>query len=152
VKTIKSFEVDHTKIEKGMYVSRTDADITTYDIRMVKPNTPPYLKNSGLHTFEHLFATCLRNSESGRNIVYVGPMGCRTGFYLLTRGLTHDAVIKIVVDAMSYIKNFNGIIPGASEKECGNYKDHDLKKAKIYAADMLEVLKKWSPSMLSYNL
>jgi S-ribosylhomocysteine lyase len=151
MKTIKSFEVDHTKIKKGMYVSRVDEDVTTYDIRMVNPNTPPYLENPGLHTFEHLFATYVRNSENGRNIVYVGPMGCRTGFYLLTRNLTHDAVIKLVCGAMNYIKDFSGSIPGASEKECGNYKDHDLNKAKIYASDMSEILNNWDVNMLIYN-
>ncbi len=84
---IKSFEVDHTKLDVGMYISRIDDDIVTYDIRMVKPNTPPFLENAGLHTFEHLFATYVRNSNFSKNIVYVGPMGCRTGFYLLTKKL-----------------------------------------------------------------
>ena len=152
MRTIKSFEVDHTKIEKGMYISRIDNEIITYDIRMIKPNKPPYLENSGLHTFEHLFATYVRNSKNGKNIVYVGPMGCRTGFYLLTRHITQSDAIKLVRSAMNYIKTFNGSIPGASEKECGNYKDHDLKKAKIYAADMLEILKNWNINRLNYNL
>lgn len=152
MKIIKSFEVDHTKIEKGMYISRVDGDITTYDIRMIKPNKPPFLDNSGLHTFEHLFAIYVRNSKNGKNIVYAGPMGCRTGFYLLTRGLAHEITIKLVQSAMNYIKNFNGSIPGASEKECGNYRDHDSKKAKIYASDMFEVLKNWDEEKLNYNL
>lgn len=152
MKTIKSFEVDHTKIEKGMYISRTDEDIVTYDIRMIKPNTPPCLENSGLHTFEHLLATYVRNSENGKNIVYVGPMGCRTGFYMLTRDLAHDSAIKLVQNSMSYIKDFDGYIPGVSEKECGNYKDHNLNKAKTYAADMCKVLKNWDVNKLNYYL
>ena len=149
---IKSFEVDHTKIDKGMYISRVDDGIITYDIRMIKPNTPPYLENAGLHTFEHLFATYTRNSEFGKNVVYAGPMGCRTGFYFLTRNLAPESAIKLVCDAMSYIKDFNGSIPGVSETECGNYKDHDLKKAKTYAENMLTILKYWNTNKLKYNL
>ena len=87
MKKIKSFEIDHTKLEKGLYISRVDDNIITYDLRMVKPNTPPFLENDGIHTFEHLLATFLRNSEYSENVVYVGPMGCRTGFYLLFKDL-----------------------------------------------------------------
>lgn len=151
MKKIKSFEVDHTKIDRGMYMSRADDDIITYDIRMIKPNIPPYLENAGLHTFEHLFATYTRNSEFSKNIVYVGPMGCRTGFYFLVRNLAPENAIKLVYDTMNYINNFKGYVPGVSEKECGNYKDHDLKKAKTYANDMLEILKNWNVNKLQYN-
>lgn len=148
---IESFKVDHRKIEKGMYISRIDSDIVTYDIRMVKPNAPPFLENPALHTFEHLFATYIRNSDVSDKIVYVGPMGCRTGFYLLTRNLSHDKVISLVKNTMSFIASFNSDIPGASEIECGNYKDHDLKKAKEYAHDMLKILKDYKVNMLDYN-
>lgn len=147
---IKSFEVDHTKIDKGMYISRVDADIVTYDIRMVKPNTPPYLDHDGLHTFEHLFATYARNSQVGDRVVYVGPMGCRTGFYLLTRGLSHEDAICLVQDSFQFIAEFTGDIPGATAVECGNYLDHDLAKAKNYAKDMLQVLKGYTPEDLAY--
>ena len=87
---IASFCVDHTRLERGMYLSRQDGDIITYDIRMKKPNGGEYLAVPALHTIEHLFATYARNSRYGSGVVYVGPMGCRTGFYLLTRGLTHQ--------------------------------------------------------------
>ena len=85
MKTIKSFQVNHDKLTKGMYVSRIDGDCITYDIRMVTPNGGVYLENDGLHTFEHLFATYVRNSDFSDQIIYVGPMGCRTGFYFITR-------------------------------------------------------------------
>ncbi len=147
---IKSFQVDHTKIDKGMYISRIDGDIVTYDIRMVKPNTPPYLENAGLHSFEHLLATYLRNSHISNNVVYVGPMGCRTGFYLLTKLLSHSDVIKYTVDAMKFISEFSEDLPGRSEIECGNYLDHDLDKAKEYGREMYEILKDWSVEKLNY--
>jgi LuxS protein involved in autoinducer AI2 synthesis len=147
---IKSFEVDHTKIDKGMYISRIDGDIVTYDIRMVKPNTPPYLHNGGIHTFEHLFATYSRNSKFGSHIVYVGPMGCLTGFYLLTRDLSHEDAILMVNESMNFIAEFSGEIPGVSIEECGNFKEHNLAEAKSYGAMMHEVLKNWTPNALSY--
>lgn len=149
---IKSFEVNHIKIDKGMYISRIDGDIITYDIRMVKPNTPPYLDNGGIHTFEHLFATYARNSKFGENIVYVGPMGCRTGFYLLTRNLSHQDALLLVKESMKFISEFSEEIPGVSEEECGNYKDHNLDLAKSYAKMMGEVLKDWTVEALNYTL
>lgn len=147
---INSFKVNHDKIDKGMYISRIDDDIITYDIRMVKPNTPPYLENAAIHTFEHLFATFVRNSSFSKNIIYVGPMGCRTGFYFLTRNLSHDDAINLIKDCICYIAAFNGEIPGATKQECGNYLDHDLKTAKQYALDMIEVLKDYNVKKLSY--
>lgn len=148
---IESFKVDHTKINQGMYISRVDSDIVTYDIRMVKPNMPPFLENAGLHSFEHLFATFVRNSKFSKNIVYVGPMGCRTGFYLLVRGITHEQALSLTKDAMNYIASFNGIIPGNTAVECGNYLNHDVDKAKEYAQDMCGVLKDWRVENLEYN-
>lgn len=148
---IESFKVDHTKISKGMYISRIDGDIATYDIRMVKPNTPPFLENAGLHSFEHLLATFMRNSGYSKNIVYVGPMGCRTGFYLLTRGLSHDVVLNLTKNAMEYIANFDEELPGSTEVECGNYLDHDVNKAKEYAKDMWHILKNWKVIDLNYK-
>ena len=147
---IKSFEIDHDKLDVGMYISRIDNGIVTYDIRMVKPNTPPFLENAGLHTFEHLFATYVRNTELSKNIVYVGPMGCRTGFYLLTRGISHETAIKLVRDTMKFITDFKGDIPGATKKECGNYLDHDLQQAKEYALKMQKILSNWSVNNLNY--
>ncbi len=147
---IKSFLVDHNKIQKGIYISRIDDDIITYDLRMVKPNTPPYLENAGLHTFEHLFATYVRNSLFSQNIIYVGPMGCRTGFYLLTRNLNHKDCIKLIKDSMDFISKFNGEIPGSTKNECGNYLDHNLNLAKIYACEFLKVVRDWKEEDLSY--
>lgn len=149
---IESFKVDHTKISKGMYISRVDEDIITYDIRMVKPNTPPFLENAGLHSFEHLFATFMRNSQYKKNIIYVGPMGCRTGFYLLIRGLSNELALDLTKKAMNYIANFNGILPGNTAMECGNYLDHDVEKAKEYAQDMLSVLNNWCEEDLYYKV
>ncbi len=109
---IASFQVNHKKINVGMYISRIDGDIVTYDIRMVKPNGGEYLAAPSMHTIEHLFATYARYSEFGKGIVYVGPMGCRTGFYLLTRGMSHEAAIKLVREAYTFISEFDDRIPG----------------------------------------
>ena len=118
---------------------------------MVKPNTPPFLENSGLHTFEHLFATYVRNSKFSENVVYAGPMGCRTGFYFLTRKMSHEDSIKLVKETMEFIANFDGEIPGASNKECGNYLDHNLKLAKLYAKKMSSVLSNRNVNDLEYK-
>ena len=149
MKKIESFKVDHTKISKGLYISRIDGDIVTYDIRMVKPNTPPFLENAGLHSFEHLLATFMRNSDYSKNIVYVGPMGCRTGFYLL--GLPYDVTLSLIKSAMEHIAKFEGELPGNTEVECGNYLEHDVNKAKEYAKDMYQILKNWQVEDLTYK-
>ncbi|MBR1779574.1 MAG: S-ribosylhomocysteine lyase [Clostridia bacterium] len=149
---IKSFEVDHTKLEKGLYLSRIDEDIATYDLRMVKPNVPPFLENAGAHTFEHLMATYLRNSEYGKNVIYIGPMGCRTGFYLLFRDLPAKAVIDLIKSALEFISRYHGEIPGSTKAECGNYLEHDLPKAKLYAKDMEDVLANWQCDDLQYDV
>ena len=114
MKTIKSFCVDHDVLKKGMYISRIDGDVVTYDLRMVVPNQGPYLENAGLHTFEHLLATYVRNSSWSDAIVYAGPMGCRTGFYLLTRDtMSHAEALRLVQEAMAFISAFDAPIPGA---------------------------------------
>lgn len=148
---IASFQVDHTKFGVGMYISRIDDDIVTYDIRMVKPNGGVYISNPSLHTIEHIFATYARNSQFSRNIIYVGPMGCRTGFYLLTRGISHENAINLVRDAYTYISKFEGEIPGYSPIECGNYLEHDLQSAKKDVLPLLEKLKGYTPEMLDYS-
>ncbi|MBR6243422.1 MAG: S-ribosylhomocysteine lyase [Ruminococcus sp.] len=149
---IASFKVDHTKFGVGMYISRVDDDIVTYDIRMVRPNGGVYISNPSLHTIEHIFATYARSSQFGKNVIYVGPMGCRTGFYLLTRGLSHEDAIQLVRDAYSFIAGYEGEIPGYSPVECGNYLEHDLESAK---KDVLPLLKKleegYTPEMLEYK-
>lgn len=148
---IASFQVDHTKFSTGMYISRIDDDIVTYDIRMVKPNGGVYISSPSLHTIEHLFATYARNSEFGRNIVYVGPMGCRTGFYLLTRGISHEDAIKLVREAYTFIADFTGEIPGCSAVECGNYLEHDLESARRDVLPLLDAIKDYTVDMLDYS-
>lgn len=152
MKTIASFTVDHDKLEKGMYVSRVDGDVVTYDIRMVKPNGGVYLPNPAMHTFEHLFATYVRNSAFSDQIIYVGPMGCRTGFYFLTRdSMSGEQAIALVRECFAFIAAFEGKIPGSERKECGNYLEHDLPGAKAVAADMCQVLEHWTEPMLQYD-
>ena len=151
MKTIASFTVDHDKLKKGMYISRIDGDAVTYDIRMKKPNGGDYLTNGALHTFEHLFATYARNSEHSDNVIYVGPMGCLTGFYLILRDkVSYEKAIKLVQDSFIFVANFSGKIPGSERKECGNYLLHDLEGAKQVAADMLTVLEGYTPDQLNY--
>lgn len=151
MKTIASFTINHDLLDVGMYTSRVDGDVVTYDIRMKKPNAGEYLEDSGLHTFEHLFATFARNSEYSDSVVYVGPMGCRTGFYFLVRdSISPEKAINIVYDAFCFIADFEGTIPGSERKECGNYVAHDLVAAKKYAKDMLPILRDWTVEKLVY--
>ena len=149
---IASFTVNHDRLEKGMYVSRKDGDVITYDIRMKKPNGGDYLGNGELHTFEHLFATYARNSEYGGQVIYVGPMGCRTGFYLLLRdAVSGSEAIRLVQEAFGFIRDFEGEIPGSRREECGNYREHDLAGARRTAEDMLTVLADWTAEKLTYE-
>lgn len=150
MKKIASFCVDHTKLKEGMYISRIDGDITTYDIRMTKPNSGVYLENASMHTLEHLFATYVRNSRFEDEIIYVGPMGCRTGFYFLVRNVAPKDVIALVQDTMDYIAKYEDDIPGVSAKECGNYLEHNLDGAKSIAHHMCGILKNWSVDKLNY--
>ena len=130
MKKIASFCVDHTKLKPGLYISRIDGDVVTYDIRMRKPNGGDYLQNPAMHTIEHLFATYARNSKFSDSIVYVGPMGCRTGFYLLVRDkMTHADVIRLLQETFAFIAGYQGEIPGTAEVECGNCREHDLEGA-----------------------
>ena len=152
MKTIASFTVNHDKLEKGMYISRIDGDVVTYDLRMKKPNQGDYLSNGAMHTFEHLFATYARNSSLGDRVIYVGPMGCRTGFYFLLRDeVSHEEALQLVRESFAYILDFEGVIPGSQRWECGNYLDHDLPGAKAVAEDMLRVLQNWSADKMVYE-
>ncbi|MBR2284220.1 MAG: S-ribosylhomocysteine lyase [Ruminococcus sp.] len=149
---IASFQVDHTKFGVGMYISRIDGDIITYDVRMVKPNGGTYISNPSLHTIEHLFATYARSSEVKDGVIYVGPMGCRTGFYLLTRdSISAERAIKLVRDAYRFIADFDGEIPGCTVVECGNYLEHDLEAARRDVLPLLERLEGYTPEMLEYS-
>ena len=139
MKRIESFCVNHDKLKPGMYVSRIDGDAVTYDIRMVVPNAGVYLENDGLHTFEHLFATYARNSRFTDDVVYVGPMGCRTGFYLLLAGDLEPRDVEELVQAMfRFIRDYEGPVPGAAARVCGNYLDMNLPMAKLLAGRYLE--------------
>lgn len=147
---IDSFNVDHTKLLRGMYISRIDGDVVTYDIRTRRPNVEEVMENAAIHTVEHLFATYVRNSALKDNIIYFGPMGCRTGFYFLTTGITHADALKLTREALDFISKFEGDVPGVSAIECGNYRDHDLKGAKKEAANQFEVLKNWTTADMIY--
>lgn len=148
---IESFKINHDTLQKGMYISRIDGDIVTYDIRMKRPNMNDFLSNGAMHTFEHLFATYARNTEFQDKIVYIGPMGCRTGFYFLVRdSITHTQALNILKESLTFIKDFEGKIPGTNKEECGNYLEHDLEGAKAIAVDMLEVLKDWNEDKMYY--
>ena len=152
MKTIASFTVNHDTLQKGMYISRIDGDIVTYDIRMKLPNGGDYLSNGAMHTFEHLFATYARNSSWTEQVIYVGPMGCRTGFYFLVRDkMSHAEALKLVLEAFAFIASFDGEIPGNKKHECGNYLEHDLNGAKAVARDMLFVLSDWNENKMHYE-
>ena len=148
---IASFCVDHTVLKKGMYLSRRDGDVLTWDIRMKVPNAGDYLSTGAAHTLEHLFATYARTSRYKDQVVYVGPMGCRTGFYLLTQGLTDAQSLELAQESYRFMAAFEGAIPGASEVECGNYRDMDLPLAKAEAAAFCQVLEGWSPEKMRYD-
>ena len=154
MKTIASFTVNHDKLQKGMYVSRVDGDVITYDVRTIVPNNPEniYMSNGAMHTFEHLFATYVRNGANSDEIIYVGPMGCRTGFYFLTRDTLSKAdAIALVQECFAFIRDFEGEIPGAERWQCGNYREHDLAGAKAIAADMIGILKDWTEEKMTYE-
>ncbi len=147
---IESFKINHNTLERGIYISRIDGDITTYDIRMKKPNGGDYLENAAMHTIEHLFATFARNSEYKDEIIYFGPMGCRTGFYFLVRNIKEEDVIALVKETFDFIAEYIGNIPGVSKIECGNYLEHDLDTAKKEAKEMQKVLADYSVEGLKY--
>lgn len=147
---IASFTVDHRYISEGIYISRIDGDITTYDLRMRKPNTGDLMKNDAIHSFEHMLATFARNSEIKDDIVYVGPMGCQTGFYLLVRNADNKKVIEIIKKLLADICLYEGEIFGKSEIECGNYKNLSLDAAKIEALNYLEKIKDIKEADLIY--
>lgn len=138
---IASFTADHTKITPGIYVSRVDGDITTYDLRMKKPNGGDYLSDLEMHTFEHMLATFMRNGEIKDSVIYVGPMGCRTGFYLLIRDADNEKTLSALINALEGILVYEGKVPGADIRECGNYRELDLSAAKKAAKEYLSALK-----------
>jgi len=142
MKTIQSFTVDHTKLLPGLYVSRVDGDATTFDLRCRRPNGGDYLDNLTMHSLEHLFATFVRNGPHAERILYFGPMGCQTGFYLIVRGLDPETVKKEVFRVLQEILRYDGPMPGGSEKECGNYRNLDVAAAKTESRRYLNELMK----------
>ncbi len=134
---IESFKINHLNLLPGLYVSRRDkkdgCTVTTFDLRFTAPNREPVLDTASLHTIEHLAATFLRNSEEKEDVVYFGPMGCRTGCYLIMFGdLISEDVYPLILKTCDFIINFTGEIPGAKPEECGNYSDQNLVLAKRY--------------------
>ncbi|MBQ7760646.1 MAG: S-ribosylhomocysteine lyase [Clostridia bacterium] len=140
MKKIASFTVDHDKILEGMYISRIDGDITTYDMRMRRPNMGDYIDNITLHSLEHMFATYVRNSQIGENVIYFGPMGCQTGFYLLVRDEKPERVLEITKKVLTQIIEHKGEIFGNTRTECGNYRNLNLECAQLESQRYLNVL------------
>ncbi len=136
---IKSFQIDHDIHKKGLYLSGESNNIFTYDLRFKTPNGGDYMDNASMHTIEHLFATVVRNSTQKRNVVYFGPMGCRTGFYLLMLGVKYDEAKDLIISCIKKCLHLDEV-PGNSRKECGNYLEHDLIGAKKLLVDYLQVL------------
>jgi len=157
MKTIASFTIDHQKLLPGVYVSRKDSVgndiVTTFDIRMTRPNHEPVMNTAEMHTIEHLAATFLRNhQEFGSKLVYFGPMGCRTGFYLILAGdYESKDIVGLMKELYTFMAEFTGDVPGASAVECGNYLDMNLPMAKYLAKKFLtEVLDRIDESRLVY--
>ena len=154
---IASFTIDHNKLQPGIYVSRKDAVggsvVTTFDIRMTSPNEEPVMNTAELHTIEHLAATFLRNhKEFGPNVIYWGPMGCRTGNYLLLNGdYESKDIVPLMIETFEFIRDFKGEVPGASARDCGNYLDMNLGMANYLAGKYLsEVLYNITEDRLVY--
>ena len=141
---IASFTIDHIKLQPGVYVSRKDKigaeTVTTFDLRMTSPNEEPVMNTAGVHTIEHLAATFLRNHAQYKDkTVYFGPMGCRTGFYLLLAGdYESKDIVPLMVEMYEFIRDYKGEVPGASPKDCGNYLDMNLSMANYLAAKYLD--------------
>lgn len=150
---ITSFTVDHNKLNPGMYVSRIDGkdnNIVTYDLRIKKPNAGSYMDCAGMHTIEHLAATLYRNSPIANHIIYFGGMFCRTGFYLIVEDVDDSTVIEYTKEVFARIADWFDDIPGKSAVECGNYLDHNIEQARLYAKEYSDILKGCSVDTLKY--
>ena len=153
---ITSFTIDHIKLLPGLYVSRKDKigseTVTTFDLRLTKPNDEPVINTAEMHTMEHLAATFLRNDPVWKDrVIYFGPMGCRTGFYLLLAGdLRSRDVLNLVTDCFRFIRDFRGEVPGASAKDCGNYLDMNLPMANYWGAKYTALLENINEAQLVY--
>ena len=153
---ITSFTIDHNLLQPGLYVSRKDKvgceTVTTFDLRVTSPNEEPVMNTAEIHTIEHLAATYLRNDETYKDkVLYFGPMGCRTGFYLLLAGdYESKDVLELVENCFCFVANFDDEVPGACAKDCGNYLDMNLPMARFVAKKYLEILKNIDDSRLNY--
>ena len=140
IEKIASFTVDHDLLTEGIYVSRIDGDITTYDLRTRVPNAGDYMDNLTMHSVEHMFATYVRAGAISDRVIYFGPMGCQTGFYLLVRNADNEEVLSVVKDVLSKIVAHDGEMFGAVRRECGNFKNLDLAAAKRECERYLRIL------------
>lgn len=153
---ITSFTIDHIKLQPGLYVSRKDKvgaeTVTTFDLRLTKPNDEPVMNTAEVHTIEHLAATYLRNEPTWKDkVLYFGPMGCRTGFYLLLTGdYTSKDVVPLVLDCFRFIRDYRGEVPGASPRDCGNYLDMNLSMANYWGRRYTALLENITPDRLTY--
>lgn len=148
---IKSFTINHNKLVPGFYISREDGDVITYDLRTRKPNAGDYMDNAAMHSLEHMFATYVRNSEMGEDIVYFGPMGCQTGFYLLVReNRSPREVFEMTRQILKQTIDHEGPVFGASAIECGHYENLSLEAARMEAVRYLDVLEKQSNMEFTY--
>ena len=153
---ITSFTIDHLRLQPGLYVSRKDAVgaevVTTFDLRLTSPNEEPVMNTGEVHTIEHLAATYLRNEPLWKDkVLYFGPMGCRTGFYLLLAGdLSAREVLPLVTDCFRFIRDYRGEVPGASPKDCGNYLDMNLPMANYWGKKYTALLENITSDRLTY--
>ena len=153
---ITSFTIDHNKLQPGLYVSRKDKvgqeTVTTFDLRVTSPNEEPCMNTAEVHTIEHLAATYLRNEPIWKDkVIYFGPMGCRTGFYLILSGdLNSEDILPLVRACFSFIRNYQGEVPGASAKDCGNYLDMNLPMAKFWGNRYSALLENITSDRLTY--
>ncbi|MFV0497319.1 MAG: S-ribosylhomocysteine lyase [Candidatus Fimivivens sp.] len=148
---IASFCINHDTLTPGVYTSRIDfSDIITYDIRYHYPNAGCYLSPQAAHTIEHIFATWVRDGAIGGQVVYFGPMGCLTGFYLILKGVKPADALAAIAQGMRFVRDYQGEIPGALKVECGNYQLHDLAEAKKEAATFCDAIVGWNEARLTY--
>ncbi len=153
---ITSFTIDHIRLQPGLYVSRKDAvgseTVTTFDLRLTSPNDEPVMNTAEVHTIEHLASTFLRNDPAWKDrVLYFGPMGCRTGFYLLLSGdLSSQDVLPLVTDCFRFIRDYRGEVPGASPRDCGNYLDMNLSMANYWGRRYTALLENITPDRLTY--
>ena len=153
---IESFTIDHIRLQPGLYVSRKDRvgaeTVTTFDLRLTSPNEEPVINTAEMHTIEHLGATFLRNDAIWRDkVIYFGPMGCRTGFYLLLAGDYESRdVVELVKNCFCFVRDFRGEVPGASARDCGNYLDMNLPMANYWGGRYAALLENITPDRLTY--